>query len=71
MGHHRCALLVALAIYFVPFMLRLPRPTAVRFFIAGAIFVSGAFGMEFIGGYFVSIGGEDYLPYRIASAFEE
>jgi hypothetical protein len=64
-------LLVALAIYFVPFMLRLPRPTAVRFFIAGAIFVSGAFGMEFIGGYFVSIGGEDYLPYRIASAFEE
>jgi hypothetical protein len=64
-------LLVALAIYFVPFMLRLPRPTAVRFFTAGAIFVSGAFGMEFIGGYFVSIGGEDYLPYRIASAAEE
>ena len=64
-------LLVALAIYFVPFMLRLPRPTAVRFFIAGAIFVSGAFGMEFIGGYYVSFAGYDYLPYRIASTCEE
>jgi hypothetical protein len=64
-------LLVALAIFFIPFLLRLPRPTAVRFFIAGAIFVSGAFGMEFIGGYYVSFGGEDYLPYRIASACEE
>jgi hypothetical protein len=64
-------LLVVLAIFFVPFMLRLPRPTAVRIFIAGAIFVGGAFGMEFVGGYYVSLGGDESLPYRIASTCEE
>ena len=64
-------LLLVLAIFFIPFMLRLPRATAARFFIAGAMFVGGAFGLEFVGGYYVSMGGDQYLPYRIASACEE
>ncbi len=34
---------------FVPFLLRIHRRTAVMFIIAGAIFVSGSIGFEFIG----------------------
>lgn len=64
-------LLVILGMYFIPFLLRLPRATAARFVLAGALFVGGAFGMEFVGGYYVSIGGYDYLPYKIAATTEE
>ena len=63
--------LLALAIFFIPFMLRLPRRTAVRFFVAGAMFVGGAFGLEFVGGYYVSTGGFESLPYKIAAICEE
>ena len=63
--------LLALAIFFIPFMLRLPTRTAVRFVAAGTLFVAGAFGMEFVGGYYASIGGMDYLPYKIAAVCEE
>lgn len=34
---------------FVPFLLRLPKWLAARFFIAGSIFLTGAIGFEFIG----------------------
>lgn len=63
--------LLALAVFFIPFMLRLPRRTAVRFFVAGAMFVGGAFGLEFVGGYYVSTGGFESLPYKIAAICEE
>jgi hypothetical protein len=64
-------LVLALGVFLIPFLLRLPRRTAVRFFIAGAIFLSGALGLEFIGGYYASIGGWEYLPFKILSAAEE
>lgn len=35
---------------FVPFLRALPRGTAIRIVLAGAIFVSGAIGAEFLGG---------------------
>lgn len=64
-------ILIVLAIFYIPFMLRLPRRTALRFAIAGAMFVGGAFGLEFVGGYFVSAGGFESLPYKIAATCEE
>lgn len=64
-------LLLAMGIYYIPFLLRLPRPTAIRFAIAGGLFVAGAFGLEFVGGYLVSKGGVDYLAYKIAYTAEE
>jgi uncharacterized membrane protein YhaH (DUF805 family) len=64
-------MLVILTIIFIPFMLRLPRRTALRFTIAAILFVGGAFGLEFSGGHYVTIGGFDSLPYRIVSSCEE
>ena len=63
--------LVVLSIIFIPFLLRLPRHTAARFAIAGGLFVGGAFGLELVGGYFVSTGGFESVPYKIAATCEE
>jgi hypothetical protein len=64
-------ILLALALFYAPFMLRLPRRTALRFAIAGTMFVAGAFGLEFVGGYFVSAAGFESLSYKIAATCEE
>ena len=64
-------ILIALAIFYIPFLLRLPWRTSLRFAIAGAMFIGGAFGLEFVGGYFVSVGGFESLPYKIAATCEE
>lgn len=64
-------LVVALGLYFVPFLWRLPRATAVRFVVAGAVFVGGALGTEFLAGHFASTTGLDALPYRITAAVQE
>jgi hypothetical protein len=63
--------LAALALFFIPFMLRLPLRTAIRFVIAGGLFVAGAFGLEFVGGYFASSSGVESIPYKIAASCEE
>jgi hypothetical protein len=64
-------ILIALAIFYIPFLMRLPWRTALRFTIAGAMFVGGAFGLEFVGGYLVSVGGWDSLAYKISATCEE
>lgn len=50
-------ILVALAVYFWPFLKRLPSDTRNRFILAGAVFVGGAFGMELVEGYYESCCG--------------
>lgn len=50
-------LLVVLAVYFWPFLKRLPPDTRNRFILAGAVFVGGAFGMELVEGYYESCCG--------------
>lgn len=62
---------IALGLYFIPFLLRLPRQTAIRMVIAGAVFVGGALGTEFLGGYFASASGIDALPYMVTAAIQE
>lgn len=64
-------LVLAVGVYFVPFLLALPRATARRFVLAGALYVAGAVGMEFIGNYLALAGEEDTLRYDLAAFVEE
>ncbi len=50
-------LLVVFAIYFWPFVWKLPSDTRNRFILAGAVFIGGAVGMEFVEGYYESYHG--------------
>ena len=59
------------ATVFFPFLLRLPRITAIRLFIAGAVYVSGALGLEMIGGYLAETFGQRSVPYVIETLLEE
>ncbi len=61
----------ALGLYLVPFLFRLPRETAIRFVVAGAVFVGAAMGTEFICGYFASRDGVDSLGYRFTADLQE
>lgn len=44
--------MLALAPLYVRFLVRLPRPTAVKFLWAGILFVAGAMGAEMVGGWY-------------------
>jgi hypothetical protein len=54
---------------FLPFLFRLPRPTARRIVIAGSVFVAGALGMELVGGKLFTDFG--LTPIYYAGAFVE
>jgi hypothetical protein len=53
------------------FLLRLPRKTARRFVIGGAVFVTGAIGMEMIGGVLFEDGGTKQWGYWSVQTLEE
>lgn len=62
--------LLFVAIY-TRFLLDLPRQLAALFILSGAIFVSGAIGMELVGNYFYLIGGLDTPSHRVSIVIEE
>ncbi len=62
---------VALGLYFLPFVLRLPPRTRWMVVLAGAIYVTGALVLEFVGGAEVDAVGWDGVPYIISFIFEE
>jgi hypothetical protein len=62
---------VAAGLYFLPFLFRLPAGLRWRFILAGAIYVSGALGLEMIGGKLASAAGMDAPAYRVAVSAEE
>jgi hypothetical protein len=66
-------LVLAVVVLYARFLLRLPRQAAVRFVIAGAIYVGGAVGMEMVAGYLVQSRGysEQSLPLEIEYLVEE
>jgi hypothetical protein len=64
-------LVIAMGLYFIPFLFRLHRQTAIRFIIAGSIFVGGALGTEFLCGYLATTVGAESLAYRITAASQE
>ncbi|HEX6811233.1 MAG TPA: hypothetical protein VF384_06400 [Planctomycetota bacterium] len=62
---------LAFGIAFSRFLLRLPRHTAKRFVVAGAIFVMGAVGMEMVGGAVIEQDGAKSWSYWSAQTAEE
>jgi len=64
-------LAVVLFFVFVPFVLHLPRRTALLFVIAGMVFVGGAAGMEMVEASYVRAAGGDNLGHSLSVAVEE
>jgi hypothetical protein len=62
------ALLVGLA--YLRFLVHLPLPTARRFFLAGAIYLGAAIGIEIIGGWYLSFRDDD-VGYDLLAGTEE
>jgi len=58
---------LAVALLFIPFLLRLPRATAIRLIVAGAVYVFGALVMEMIDGEFYG----RPVPYAVLTSIEE
>jgi hypothetical protein len=56
---------------YIPFLRHLPRPVAGRFILAGALFVSGALGLEMIQARYDTLHGVENMPYRLMVAVEE
>jgi hypothetical protein len=65
------AVLVTGALY-LRFLLRLPGTTRRRVIIAGVVYLTGAVGLELIGGaYLESLGNRHNLPYELLTTLEE
>lgn len=62
---------IAVAAYFMRFVLSLPKQTRNLFFLSGFIFVTGALGLEFVEGYFYKLYGLDHIYNRILYFIEE
>lgn len=56
---------------FVPFVLHLPRRTALLFAVAGAAYLAGAIGFEAIGNEMVGRNLQDTLQYKLMTLVEE
>lgn len=63
--------LLAFAGVYAKFILNLPRKTMVLFIVSGAIFVTGAMGLEIIAGMQDDLHGQVNLTYMILCIFEE
>lgn len=61
----------ALAVFFLPFVFRLPRATAIAFMAAGAIYLGGALGVELIEGWWREGHGHRNLMYHGLVSVEE
>lgn len=64
-------LVVALLVYFIKFLLHLPAGTRARFCIAGAIYVAGALGLEFLEGVQAGAHGEASAGYMVLNTIQE
>jgi hypothetical protein len=56
---------------FLRFLAALPREIALRFVVAGAIFVGGAIGLEMLGGYWEELHGRQNVTWALLSLIEE
>lgn len=64
-------LCVSIGIWFVPFLLKIPRRFAVAFVLSGAIFVGASVGLELLGGKFVTLYGRESWQYTLEFILEE
>jgi hypothetical protein len=60
-----------LAIYFVPFLRRLPARTRNRLMVAATVYVGGAIGGELVEGWYVATQHYDDFVFSIMSTIEE
>lgn len=65
------ALVTIIGLSFLKFLIRLPRKTASRFIVAGALYVGGCIGMELAGGRYDELHGQDNLTYIGIATSEE
>jgi len=65
-----CFVILMIAVY-VRFVFSLPKKIRFMFLLSGAIFVAGAIGGEFVGGYWYESHGVDNLTYAVITMFEE
>jgi hypothetical protein len=65
------AIMLVVGIAYFKFMMRLPKRILQLFILAGVVFVSGAVGMEMIGGMHSEVNGEDNVTYAMMYSFEE
>ena len=63
--------LVLLGLYLLPFLRRLPSQWAMRFIIAGLVYVGGAYGLELVGGAVFSREGRESVHYIAMMVTEE
>ena len=64
-------LIVIFLIAFREFIIKLPKKTKKMFILAGAVYLSGALGMELLGGYLVDTSGFYTVKYAAVSTIEE
>jgi hypothetical protein len=60
-----------LGLYFLRFLLRLPKPTRFMFVIAAFLYLGGCIDFEFIGGWYAERNGTAGLAYNAITTFEE
>ncbi|WP_299101090.1 hypothetical protein [uncultured Winogradskyella sp.] len=65
------AVVIILGIAYFKFMMRLPKRILKLFILAGVLFVSGAVGMEMLGGMHAEVHGEETITYALMFTFEE
>lgn len=64
-------LVAALGVFFLPFILRLPRRTAIAFVISAAIYLGGALGIELVEGWWREGHGHRNVIYHVLVSLEE
>lgn len=62
---------LALALFYARFLLRLPRVTLVWFCAAGLMYLGGAIGMDMLGGVYAEKHGADHAVYVVSMIIEE
>jgi hypothetical protein len=62
-------LLIIVLIVYIPHIFRLPKPVRNKIILAGAVFVTGGFVLELVGGYFIDNGYP--ILFRVAVTLEE
>ena len=65
------ALVAVLGAFFLRFLFRLPRRTAIAFVISAAIYLGGALGIELIEGWWREANGHRNLVYHVLVSLEE
>jgi hypothetical protein len=65
------ALVALLGIALLRFLRSLPRTTLRRLWAAGVLFLSGAIGLEMVGGAYAAVHGEHNMSYVLIAAVEE